>query len=157
MPSPTKVTLNDQIFKISEIVEALQLLSAEFQKKRETFLTEESMVEIITKTLTTKEDIFASLCSKIATNIGHSSIIRGISSEVRQEFQQHIDEYLKQQLSAPFMEERMAKLIAHIAGGGTFDTINPNPEPQDPKLIPLDSLENISLVMRLLAGPDAIE
>lgn len=156
MTEPTQMTLQGKLIQVDNVIAALETLKVEISQRRDSLLSEESLRSMIGE-IVGRDEFIKSLATTIVSQIGSTSIIRGVKQAVVAEIEPHIDGYLNQQLSEPYLESRMATLIEKISGnGGTLDVVKM--APPEPKLedLSFDNPEHISQMMRILAGGDAI-
>jgi hypothetical protein len=156
MAPQTQMTMQDKLIQVDSVITALETLKAEILQRRDTLLSEEHLRTMIGE-IVSRDEFTKSLASSIVTQIGSTSIIRGVRQTVSAEIEQHIDSYLTQQLSQSYLESRMANLIERISGnGGSLDSVKiapPQPRLED---LTFDTSDEISQMMRLLAGDDAV-
>jgi hypothetical protein len=155
MTNPTEITIQEKLIQIDSIIQTLEILKEQITQRRDTILSEENLQNMITAILK-QEEFTKPLANAMVNQIGQTAIIRSMTKEVKAAFEEHIDSYISTQLSEPYMLARMGKLIDHVTQGGNFQGLQI--EPEEPKLEDLSFNDpgDISKMMKILAGADAV-
>jgi hypothetical protein len=154
MAIATQVTVQDKLLKFDNLLSGLELLTEEVRTRKDLVLSDEHLEELITNVLN-KDDRMAEIVRRIVSRIGNTTIIRGVTREIRAEFETHIDTYIAQQLTEQYMEARLDRLIAIHSAGGTVAVASPEPEARSLEELTYESVDDISERFKILAGDDA--
>ena len=153
MASATTVPIQDKLIKFDNLLSGLELLTEEIRTRKDLVLTDESLEELFSSVLD-KDDRINDLCRRIASRIGNTTIIRGVTREVKKEIENHIDAYIAQQLSEEYILARLDKLIAIHAAGGTVAVSSPEPEEKSLEELTYETVDDIAERFRMLSGGD---
>lgn len=154
MATATQVTVQDKLLKFDNLLSGLELLTEEVRTRKDLALSDEHLEELITNVLN-KDERMAEIVRRIASRIGNTTIIRGVTREIKAEFETHIDTYIAQQLTEQYMEARLDRLIAIHAAGGTVAVASPEPEARSLEELTYESVDDIAERFKILAGDDA--
>lgn len=154
MTNATQVTVQDKLLKFDNLLSGLELLTEEVRTRKDLVLSDEHLEELITNVLN-KDDRMAEISRRIVSRIGNTAIIRGVTSEIKAEFEAHIDTYITQQLTEKYMEARLDRLIAIHTAGGTVAVASPEPVARSLEELTYGSVDDIVERFKILAGDTA--